>query len=269
MKLNWYKTALEEQQAFDFHNDPRYQGEKDNSYFREWAKTHGLSPKLLEKVLEESEISGAAELKLILNQLGFNWQELKLKNNTIIVVRFGNGRNNDDYVIDDFDYPSVIDAKEWINKIYDHELFDYVDFVDFNKDFWDGVRSGYSLYHATNPENKDEILKSGLMTMDKSRRISNRFMGSAIFTSDEPDPLESYGSLVFEINVGQMKADGYMPTVSMEEPFEDVKARESLAAKLGIEDYDYTSEYASEGLYDNTVAFYDNIPPKYLKVYSE
>jgi len=269
MNLNWYKIAQEEQQTFPFHNDPKYQGEKDISYFREWAKTHGISPKFLYEVLDSSEISGKVELQMILNQLGFEWEELKLKEYPIIVVSFGEGWKADNYVIDDFDFPSPKPVKEWVNNIADHQLFYYVDIGDFNQEFWNDLADGSRLYHATNPEYKDGILKSGLMTMDKTRGINNRHMGDAIFTSDDPDSLESYGSLVFEIDVGQMKKDGYMPTVTMEAPFESAKARESLAAKLGIEDYDYTSEYASEGLYESTVAFYGNIPPKYLKVYSE
>lgn len=273
MNLNWYKIAQENQQAFDFYNDPKYQGEKPKDpYYQEWAKTHGLSPKLLSEIIDSMGVSSDSELKMLLNQFGFSWKEITFPYDvTIIVINFGGIRHNDQgvYVIDDFDEPHLTNAKEWISNIPDHNLHNFVEYRDFNKDFWDDVGEGHTLYHATNPKNKDEILKNGLGPRNKTRGINNRFMPSAIFTSDNPDSTEPYGTLIFEINVGQMKKDGYMPTVSMEEPLEDAKARESLAAKLGIEDYDYMSEYASEGLYENTVAFYDNIPPKYLKVYSE
>jgi hypothetical protein len=173
-------------------------------------------------------------------------------------------------VIDDFEMPEIERAENWLSSIFDHNLYDYVDYEDFNKDFWDGIANYYRLYHATDPKNKAQILKHGLLPMDKVRGISNRNMGSAIFTTDDPDSVvDHYGPLVFEIDVAQMKKDGYMPRVSMESPFEDTRARESLAAILGIQDTDYASEYASEGLYENTVAFYDAIPPKYLSIYSE
>lgn len=269
MNLNWYKMAQKQQmqQTFDFYNDPAYQWSdaRTDPYFKDWAKEKGLNPDLLSELLQSSGASNIFEVKSLLNQFGFKWEELQLKDNLLILVSFG----DDNYVIDDFDDPELSQAEKWLSEIWDHNLYSYVDYADFHKDFWDGVGDGFHLYHATDPENKEEILKHGLQQMSKTRAINNRNMGSAVFTSENPDSIGSYGSLIFSIDVGAMKRDGYMPTVSMEEPFEDVKAREALAWKLGIQDTNYSSEYASEGLYEDTVAFYGDIPPKYLSIYQE
>lgn len=269
MKLNWYKSA--QQQSFDFYNDPKYQGEnpRTDSYFRDWAKEKGLSPQLLEELITGSEVHNAYEIKMLLNQFGFNWEEVKLKENTVITVIFKGAGVNDVYIIADFEDPQLESAKAWVSQIFDHDLYNYVEYADFEQNFWKDVRDGSVLYHATDPEYKEDILKHGLKMMSKTRSMSNRSMGSAVFTSDDPELISSYGSLIFQINVGQMKKDGYMPTVSMEEPLEDAKARDSLSWKLGIQDYNAVSEYDWEGLSENTVAIYGNIPPKYLKVYSE
>jgi len=269
MKLNWFKAA-QEQQSFGFYNDPKYQGEnpKQDSYFKEWAETKGLSPKLLSELLPSSEVSSIYEIKMLLNQFGFDWKEVNLKRHTIIVVSFD--EINETYVICDFEDPEIEKSENWLSNIFDHHLYDYIDYEDFNQNFWDDISDYYRLYHATDTKNKEEILKNGLLPMDKTRGMSNRSMGSAVFTTDDPDIVtDHYGPLVFEIDVAQMKKDGYMPTVTMEQPFEDVKAREQLASILGIQDTNYSSEYASEGLYENTVAFYGKIPPKYLKIHQE
>ena len=62
-----------------------------------------------------------------------------------------------------------------------------------------------------------------------------------------------------------MKADGYMPEVSMEGPIEDALQKKKLGEMVGIPEYYPEQEYNSEGLYTTTVIIYGNIPPKYLK----
>lgn len=268
--FNWYKIA-QEQQTFDFYNDPKYQGEnpRDDSFYREWAKREGLSAKLLDELIATSEVHTKYEIEMLLNQFGFDWEEVKLKAEVIITVKFKGSGVDDVYLITDFEDPSIEEAKAWVSEIFDHNLQSYVEYPDFEQDFWKDAGNGSVLYHATDPEYKEDILKHGLKMMNKTRSMSNRSMGSAVFTSDDPDSIAGYGPLVFEIDIGQMKNDGYMPPVSMEEPLEDAKARDLLAWKLGVRDYNAVSEYDWEGLADNTVAIYGDIPPKYLKVYSE
>ena len=99
--------------------------------------------------------------------------------------------------------------------------------------------------------------------MNKTRGISNRSTGAAVFTSDVP-PIAGY-EVVLEIDIGQMKADGKQLSVSKEEPLEEEDAKEALAHKLGIENY-YGESYSSDGLDHGTVIFYGSIPPQYIRV---
>jgi len=93
--------------------------------------------------------------------------------------------------------------------------------------------------------------------------MSNRYMGPAVFTSTNEHAISSYGSLVIGIDVGKMKAEGYLPDVGKEGPFEEEEMKSSLAHKLGIE-YDPYQAYEHEGLDPETVVFYGEIPPRYL-----
>jgi hypothetical protein len=187
------------------------------------------------------------------------------KADPVVVVEVANKR----YVVEDLEsgYGTITEAREWVNQLADHELGNYVGYRDFNADFWNDA-DGLILYHATDPKNVRSILRKGLSPSSRTRALSNRGMGSAVFSSPSPEAVSSYGDAVFSINVGAMKADGYMPQVSQEEPFEDEEMRSALAYKIGI-DYEVSSEYYSEGLSEDTVAFFDTIPPKYLRLESE
>lgn len=112
-------------------------------------------------------------------------------------------------------------------------------------------------------------MQRGLKQMDKIRGINNTSTGAAVFASDNPNDISSYGNVIFEIDIGQMKTDGYMPNVEQEEPISNALRRKQLAYLIGIEEYYPEEEYASEGLYESTYIIFGNIPPKYLKVYQE
>lgn len=185
------------------------------------------------------------------------------KASPVIVVEF----KNKTYVIDSIEdgYPDITEANEWVSNVDDHQLGYYVGYKDFNQEFWD-ESSGLVLYHATDPKNVKSILANGLNPTSETRAISNRYMAAAVFTGPSPESLSSYGTAVFAIDVGAMKADGYMPTVSQEEPFEEGNMRDALAYKIGLEDYHSAEEYSSEGLAEDTVAFFGHIPPKYLSL---
>lgn len=154
---------------------------------------------------------------------------------------------------------SYEEAIEWLGGVYDP--FKFIDAKDFNKEFWDDVGEGYVLYHATNPDNIESIKQQGLTPQDETRGIGNRGTGAAVFTSSNSDTIDVYGAALIAINVGQMKQDGYMPFVSLEEPIEEKEAYEALAHKLGIEEYYHEIE---SGIDEDTVIFYDTIPVKYL-----
>lgn len=180
--------------------------------------------------------------------------------NPIIVVTV----NKRKFVVD-IESERIEPAEEWLSGIYDHGLANYVPCPDHNAEFWDSIQPtpGTFMYHATDPDNIENIKQVGLTASCETRGISNRSMNCAVFTSSSPELISSYGEAIVTIDVGKMKADKYMPTVSKESPFEDEEMRSTLAHKIGIE-YDPYQHYESEGLNPETVAFFDNIPVKYL-----
>lgn len=132
------------------------------------------------------------------------------------------------------------------------------------ENFWSTVGQGSKAYHATTEENAEEVKKSGLEPRCETRAISNKYMPCAVFASYNQSSIDAYGDIVFEIDLGLMKADGYIPEVSGEEPLEEAYQRSAIAYKLGFVE-DFGSEYVLEGLDEDTIAIYGHIPPKYLK----
>jgi len=166
------------------------------------------------------------------------------------------------YVIGDFDWPHPVHAQEWIDNINSMYLTDYVSIPDKGDEFWEYPSF---VYHATDSSNAESIMRDGLHQKNDSRGLSNRDMGSAVFTSLEPDAIEAYGDTVIAINAPQMKADGYMPSVEGETPLVDSEIRSAIANLIGFDEY-IAEEYSSEGFHPDTLAFYGDIPPKYLEV---
>jgi len=158
----------------------------------------------------------------------------------------------------------VVDPLEFVYSIGDYELDNYVTMPEEN--FWEGIYDNQEAYHATSEENAENILAQGLQADCQTRGISNRGMGCAVFASFNEHAIEAYGGSVFAINLGEMKRDGFMPEVSGETPLEEANHRQAIAHRLGIEDADFASEYASEGLDQDTIAIYDNIPAKYIRL---
>lgn len=133
---------------------------------------------------------------------------------------------------------------------------------DFNASFW---AHPAPLFHATSEENVDLIRQEGLNPMQKTRGLSNRGVGGAVFTVNELEDLGdgSYGNDIFEIDTPAMKADGYAPTVAQEPDVEEYELASSLAHRLGLEDFHRDSEH---GMLPSTVIVYGAIPAKYLKL---
>jgi hypothetical protein len=181
---------------------------------------------------------------------------------TIVEVDPGLGTRDKPLVVD-LDAGEAQTAEEWLGSIYDHDLAYYVPCPDFNEEFWKSVGPGDVLYHGTPRENRELIAERGLETRDKTRGLSNRNVGAAVFATRNPHVTDSYGDVVVMIHVDKMKADGYMPRTSLEDPFEDERMRQALGAKIGVQ-HDYLNEYSSEGLDEDTIVFFGDIPPKYL-----
>lgn len=201
------------------------------------------------------------ELNMTLEQLlthsNVQFERMNINGNDIIVINDGQT-----YVCDDPNdkYPTIKEAQEWIYSMWDAELDMYV--PDQENDFWEYPST---LYHATDSENIPSIMEHGLRPENKTRGLSNRDMGSSIFTSTETDDIGSYGDTILAIDTKRMKQDGFMPEISGETPLEDSQKRSSLAHSIGYEDY-HIDEYSSEGYSYNTIAIYGLIPPKYLKI---
>lgn len=168
-------------------------------------------------------------------------------------------------VIDDFDYLSPKNGREWVEDINEWRLSDYISLPDFNEEFWSGIGSGYTVYHGTSSERVDDIMVNGLEPRDETKGISNKGDGAGVYTSAEYDTAAYAYDVVIEINVSRMKSDGYTPHVRGEGPIEDGKIREAIAYRIGLEDY-YSETDSSDGLSEGTVIFDGVIPPKYLRV---
>jgi hypothetical protein len=163
-----------------------------------------------------------------------------------------------------FPYPSLEDPKKWLWGIVNSgNTWQYVDERDFNEEFWQGIEEGTIYYHGTSQENVDNILREGLSLADKTRGISNRFVGSAVFLSDSYDLTNSHYEVVLEVSFGAMKGDGYMPDVNLEEDIEESEVVSTLAHKIGLEDFVYDIE---GGLDPGTIVLKDSIPPQYIRV---
>lgn len=267
--MNWYRIS--QQENFDFYRDPSIQSRKTNeipSEYKQWVeKTSPSNIQSLWLILEQTH--NINEFFVALKTYGgkFEWKRLDFPKEPLAVIITEDGKNS--YVIDDFENPELKEAREWISSIGDHNLEKYIPYEDFNKIFWDSVTPGFVLYHATDEENKEKILQHGLKQMNKTRGINNTSTGSAVFTSNNPNDISSYGNIIFEININQMKMDGYMPNVEQEEPISNALRKKQLANLVGIEEYYPEEEYASEGLYESTYIIFGDIPAKYLKIYQE
>lgn len=154
---------------------------------------------------------------------------------------------------------------EWIYSLAaSSQLAEYVPYPDFNEEFW---ASPHILYHGTTGEWLDQVKQEGLKPRNLTRGIQNRWTPAAVFTSDTPYvPNEYYAydeGAVFAIDTPQMKADGYMPKVSQEEPIQEAEMMRSLAWSLGDE---YFEPEIESGIGEDTIVIYGEIPPQYLSV---
>ncbi len=136
--------------------------------------------------------------------------------------------------------------------------------VAFARAFW---TSPSPLYHGT--PSLRSVLKTGLKVASETRGLTNRGVGAAVFTSIEPDGLESYaqgsdGGIVV-IDTARMARDGLTPDMSQEPEALEHELRGALAHALEI---DYRPESIDpSGADPNTVIVYGSIPAKYVKRY--
>lgn len=165
-------------------------------------------------------------------------------------------------------YPDIEDLAGWLWQATESDAEDFgVSAGDFNTIFWAHPQA---LYHATPDENVESIRAEGIGAANKTRGLTNRSVGSAVFTSSEYEELYgsgSYGNNIFEINTEAMKADGYMPRVEQEPEVEEAAWRGALAHKIGADERTRASlEQTSSDMSPNTVIVHGSIPPKYIRL---
>ena len=215
-----------------------------------------------------SDLSGKQDISRKLSELNVPNELVFLSDTPMIKFKLG----NEIYLIDDLDYPeiSVEEANNWISNLSDSDIFEYAGFSNFNTEFWNSVEYGENnpVFHATTEEFLPYIKEQGLKVQNKTRAISTRNYPAAIFTSTDEYAIESYGDIILSIDTGEMLQDGYTPEVSQEEPIEMEMLKEKIANILKIDNY-VKDTYEWEGLFDSTIIFHDNIPPKYISIVSQ
>lgn len=215
-----------------------------------WFKTAMSKP---EWILDAENAESLDEVQKILLKNGIQSSLVPFPDADAVLV----AKDGDDiYVIED---GFVKHANEWIYSIGEWNLYKYVGDDRFSEKFWEHPET---LYHGTYSSNVPEIMSNGIIQRNKSRGISNRGTPSAVFTSMNPDAVESYGDSVLEIDTATMKFDGYMPEVAREAPVAEAEARNALTMKLGMENFVVEVE---AGIDFQTVIIYGPVPPKYLR----
>jgi len=154
--------------------------------------------------------------------------------------------------------------------LYDYTLQQYAEEHNISSSGgWDEIGHGEVVYHCTDAENVPSIMENGIDTQNKTRALSNRGTGAAVFMSYEPASAEFYGNACFEIAIGAMKDAGVMPELQQEDPIVEAKIRGAIAWKLGDHSNSWgESELAGEGIEENTLVMFGGIPPQFIKLYS-
>lgn len=214
---------------------------------------------ILDDFLSGHETLTLEEIKELFALFNLVVRRVELLNRPIWVTTHGGTK----YIIeennDTFDAAS---AENWLDSALADPL-SYIEIPDDLEDFW---KSPVPLYHATDSDNVESILEEGLLPDTRTRAISNKWVGPAIFTSTDPDVIDAYGDTILAIDTKAMARDGHRPPVAYEEGIAEYEARSALIHRVGMQD-DYVVELdSSEGLSYDTLVVFGVIPPQYLRV---
>jgi hypothetical protein len=119
------------------------------------------------------------------------------------------------------------------------------------------------VYHQTEGSNLESIKADGLKPMNRTRGFTNKYTGAAVFTSIEPDHMESYGDKTIEIDLELARKLNPDIETQLEEPILEMERRKLLATELGS-DPDLFNNSESDGVVDTTLIVYGHIPVKAL-----
>jgi hypothetical protein len=157
------------------------------------------------------------------------------------------------------------DLVDYIWNINDLELYDLIPeiYSDYfgNPEKYDGI-----VYHSTNEDNLESIKQYGLRPESRSRGITNKGVGAAIFSSYEPDELGTYGDILIEIDLKKARELNPKLQTGLEPPVEEFLRRSAIANKLGIENSDIFMPSQSDGVYENTLIIYGNVPKDAIEI---
>jgi hypothetical protein len=162
---------------------------------------------------------------------------------------------------------TVHDPEEWLLD-WNNELVE--DFTELLERKFNEEARAYppTLYHATDSDNVEDIMRDGLEARADTRGRTNTSVGEAVFTSDslEEAELGHYGDAIIAINTRQMLADGLRVFFAQEPPIVEHEARGAAASALGL-DIEIPFE-SSDGISPGTVILFVEagvILPKYLR----
>lgn len=261
MNEKLWKQFLRESEQYEF---PFYKNIQQKQLVRpqvsKQPESEELTPiEIFESCFEYDSGVSAEELLPILDTLKIKHRIPKYILKPLLIIE----HNSTTFVADDMSEIQFEEASEWLDHL--QMSGDPTDYYEINelKTFWS---PGVVVYHATDPENYDSIMRNGLNTDCKTRGLANRHVGCALFTSFEPESLDSYGNLVFEIDIGAMARDGIAYQVEREPGFDELDALKVLYALLG-QDSDYL-EHEDKSLDPSSVIIYGSVDPKYIKEFS-
>ena len=224
-------------------------------------------PEDLEYMFEEflqGDMLTRAELQEVFTHFGIAAERVEFPQGPVVLVFEHAGER---YVIDlDEDTDEIWGAstvESWLDGVLDH-AGDYVEYDDGLGTFWEDSGDGPKLYHATDADNVESILASGLATASETRGLANRWVGAAVYTSFDPYRIDAYGDTVLEIDTNAMRRDGVHPPLDIEPSVREYEEATSVAYAVGAEDYLIDMADDSED-YD-TVVIFGAIPPQYIRV---
>ena len=248
----------------------------------DWLQTyrHILAEKTAEKTPDDIEAldsmpvldESTGSWQALLNRLQLAVQRGALQD--VCLVTFPGGaklvlvhRGGEPFVMDSPAYPFFQSAIHYIYDLRDEQLVQFYPEADealVSDKFWQDVGAGFVVYHGTSRAYVQDILLHGLCKSNKTRGVSNRGIRSAVFTSTDLGGTTVYGEVCLRIDVSAMKRDGFMPEVGYEWPLWYENFKEAMAHRLGIEYFG--SATISDGLSNNTIIFFADIPAKYVRL---
>lgn len=185
------------------------------------------------------------------------------KDESIVVFDNGWVLINDDLLKDDNE------KQEYISQLDGMGVYQItgIDLAELEEKELNENPPGY-LYHGTSEGAWEMIQESGaLRVKSDTRGMANVHTRAAIFTFEDEEAAfnSSYNDgVVLRIDIGRFVKDGNEVKLSREEPLIEEREKGMLAHLIGFNEY-IPEEYTSDGLSDDTILIFNNIPLKYVE----